>query len=288
MVYKNIKSDIVCLLIGLFLLTNFLACSKSDGHDIVNMVDTLTSEQTDAMLKAEAIAEHYLPKRAGAEIPAGEIGALLGLADRIDSLAGFFGIGKLPSGNADPFGLRRISLAVLHLIAGKGYRLSLYEVIHKALALYGGKVDGSGATVAAVRSFLKGRFTQKPVKVSELREVAVFDFPMDAVRELLMNAVLHRDYQSTSPVRLYQFSNRIEIQNPGGLFGEASPENFPRVNAYRNPIVAEAMHVLGYVNRFGRGIARAKRALLDNGSAEPSFDFQTSHFLATIPKHPQR
>jgi len=137
-------------------------------------------------------------------------------------------------------------------------------------------------------SFLKGRFTQKPVKASELREVAVFDFPTDAVRELLMNAVLHRDYQSTSPVRFYQFSDRIEIQNPGGLYGEASPENFPRVNAYRNPIVAEAMHVLGYVNRFGRGIARAKRALLDNGSAEPSFDFQTSHFLATIPKHPQR
>ncbi|MHB1307015.1 MAG: ATP-binding protein [Limisphaerales bacterium] len=137
-------------------------------------------------------------------------------------------------------------------------------------------------------SFLKGRFTQKPVKVSALRELAVFDFPTDAVRELLMNAVLHRDYQSTSPVRFYQFSDRIEIQNPGGLYGEASPENFPRVNAYRNPILAEAMHTLGYVNRFGRGIARAKRALLENGSAEPTFDFQTSHFLAIIPKHPQR
>lgn len=113
-------------------------------------------------------------------------------------------------------------------------------------------------------------------------------FPTEAVRELLMNAVVHRDYQSTSPVRFYQFSDRIEIQNPGGLYGEASPENFPRVNAYRNPIVAEAMHVLGYVNRFGRGIARAKRAQLENGSAEPAFDFQTSHFLAIIPKHPQR
>ncbi len=65
-----------------------------------------------------------------------------------------------------------------------------------------------------------------------------------------MNAVLHRDYQSTSPIRYYQFSDRIEIQSPGGLYGDASPENFPRVNAYRNPIIAEAMHVLGYVNRF--------------------------------------
>lgn len=137
-------------------------------------------------------------------------------------------------------------------------------------------------------SFLNGRFTQKPVAFSSLREHAVFDFPTDAVRELLMNALLHRDYQSTSPVRFYQFSDRIEIQNPGGLYGEASPENFPRVNAYRNPIVAEAMHVLGYVNRFGRGIARARRALEENGSGEPGFDFQTSHFLAVIPKHPHR
>jgi ATP-dependent DNA helicase RecG len=137
-------------------------------------------------------------------------------------------------------------------------------------------------------SFLKGRFTQKPVAVSELREHGVFDYPPEAVRELLMNAVLHRDYQSTSPTRFYQFSDRIEIQNPGGLYGDASPENFPRVNAYRNPIIAEAMHVLGYVNRFGRGIARAQRTMRENGSPEPSFIFEINHFLSVIPKHPQR
>jgi ATP-dependent DNA helicase RecG len=142
--------------------------------------------------------------------------------------------------------------------------------------------------LAELDSFLKGRFTQKPVSVSSLREQAVFDYPPEAVRELLMNAVLHRDYQSTSPLRFYQFSDRIEIQNPGGLYGEASPENFPRVNAYRNPIIAEAMHTLGYVNRFGRGIARAQRALADNGSPAATFDYQTSHFLAVVRKHPQR
>jgi len=137
-------------------------------------------------------------------------------------------------------------------------------------------------------SFLKGRFTQKPVAVSELREQAVYDYPPEAVRELLMNAVLHRDYQSTSPLRFYQFTDRIEIQNPGGLYGDASPENFPTVNAYRNPIIAEAMHTLGYVNRFGRGIARARRALQENGSPAPIFDFQTNHFLTVISKHPDR
>ncbi|GAA5121424.1 putative DNA binding domain-containing protein [Luteolibacter yonseiensis] len=148
---------------------------------------------------------------------------------------------------------------------------------------------GSLITVLSeMDSFLKGRFTQKPVAISDLREQAVFDFPPDAIRELLMNAVLHRDYQSTSPVRFYQFADRIEIQNPGGLYGEASPQNFPGVNTYRNPIIAEAMHVLGYVNRFGRGVMRARRALEENGSSEPIFKFETHHFLSCIPKHPQR
>ena len=136
--------------------------------------------------------------------------------------------------------------------------------------------------------FLGGRFTQRPVAISSLREQMVYDWHPDAVRELLMNALLHRDYQSTSPIRFYQFSDRIEIQNPGGLYGEASPENFPAVNAYRNPVVAEVMKVLGYINHFGRGIARTRRVCKDNGSPEPRFDLKTNHFLAILPKHPQR
>lgn len=107
---------------------------------------------------ATAIKEHYMPKRAGAPLPAGDIGALLGLADRFDTLAGCFGIGQVPSGTADPFGLRRISLAILHIIEGKGYTISLSEIVHKALALYGSKVDGGSKTVDATVTFIKGRF----------------------------------------------------------------------------------------------------------------------------------
>jgi len=107
---------------------------------------------------ATAIKEHYMPKRAGAELPATDIGALLGLADRIDTLAGCFGIGQVPTGTADPFGLRRIVLAILHIIEEKGYTISLQEIVHKALALYGGKVDGSGETVDAILAFIRGRF----------------------------------------------------------------------------------------------------------------------------------
>lgn len=107
---------------------------------------------------ASAIKEHYLPKRAGAELPKETVGALVGMADRIDTIAGCFGIGQIPTGTADPFGLRRLSLALIHIVEDKGYSFSLTEVIHKALALYGDKVNGSAETVERVVAFIKGRF----------------------------------------------------------------------------------------------------------------------------------
>jgi glycyl-tRNA synthetase beta chain len=112
---------------------------------------------------ALAIREHYLPKRAGSELPTSTLGALVGFADRLDTLAGCFGIGLQPSGTTDPFGLRRQALALLHLISDRGYSLSLREMVYKALALYGDKVDGSGVTVDAVVAFIKGRFVNDAV-----------------------------------------------------------------------------------------------------------------------------
>ncbi len=83
---------------------------------------------------------------------------------------------------------------------------------------------------------------------------------------------MHRDYQSNMPIRFYQYEDRIEILNAGGLYGEARPENFPTVNDYRNPIVAEAMRGLKYVNMFNRGIQRVKNLLQENGNPEPVFN----------------
>lgn len=87
-------------------------------------------------------------------------------------------------------------------------------------------------------------------------------------------SVMHRDYESNAPVKFYQYKDRIEIINPGGLYGNARPENFPNVNDYRNPVIAEAMKVLGYVNRFNRGIARVKKELADNRNPEAVFDYE--------------
>ncbi len=96
-------------------------------------------------------------------------------------------------------------------------------------------------------------------------------YPMDALRQLVRNAYMHRSFEATNaPVRVYWFDDRIEIHNPGGPFGSVTPENFgqPGVTDYRNPNLAEALRALGYVQRFGAGIAIARKALVERLSFE--------------------
>jgi ATP-dependent DNA helicase RecG len=131
-------------------------------------------------------------------------------------------------------------------------------------------------------SFLPLQIKSKPEQVTMLREQDIREYPVLALRELLMNAIMHRTYESNSPIRFYWFSDRVEIQNPGGLYGEATPENFPMQNTYRNPIIAEAMKVLGYVNKYGRGVLRAQEALAENGNPPAEFLFQPTYFMATL------
>lgn len=123
-----------------------------------------------------------------------------------------------------------------------------------------------------LEAFVETSIIQKrPSPVSVLQERILVNYPQWAIRELLMNAVMHRDYSSNTPTKFYQYKDRIEIINPGGLYGNANPENFPDVNDYRNPIVAEALKVLGYVNKFNRGIARVQKELIENGNGPAVF-----------------
>lgn len=109
------------------------------------------------------------------------------------------------------------------------------------------------------------------------------DYPRVAVREIALNAVMHRTFEGTNaPVRINWFNDRVEIQNPGGLYGNVNPQNFERMSDYRNPVIAEAMKAFGYVERFGTGIARANAALRNNGNVPAVFFFEHTHVLVTI------
>ena len=134
-------------------------------------------------------------------------------------------------------------------------------------------------TLPLLENFIRdGIITKRPVPVSILREKDVLNYPFKALRELMMNAVMHRDYQSNMPTRLYQYDSHIEVMNPGGLYGEARPENFPHVNDYRNSVVAEMMKTLNYVNMFNHGVRDVQTLLKENNN--PAAEFNVSYVTA--------
>jgi ATP-dependent DNA helicase RecG len=110
-------------------------------------------------------------------------------------------------------------------------------------------------------------------------------YPVVALQQVTRNALLHRSYEGTNaPVRVTWFDDRIEISSPGGPFGSVTVENFgdPHLADYRNPNVAEAMRVLGLVQKFGAGLALTRRDLARNGNPPPEFSVSPSHVLVTL------
>lgn len=149
------------------------------------------------------------------------------------------------------------------------------------------QAEVSGDLVSVLRELearIKANNATRIESSSALRERIVSDYPDVAIREILLNAILHRDYQSNTPVRFYWFTDRIEIHSPGGLFGEVTPETLERRSSYRNPVLAEAMKALGYVNRYGYGIQRAKAAMARNGNAPIRFEMDDRTLLAILPR----
>lgn len=144
--------------------------------------------------------------------------------------------------------------------------------------------DGNLLTILPkLENFIRdGIVTRRPIPVSILREKDVNNYPYKALRELMMNAVMHRDYQSNMPTRLYQYDDRIEISNPGGLYGNARPENFPHINDYRNNVVAQVMKSFNYVNKFNHGVIEVMEQCCENGN--PPVEFNTGLVTAFLVK----
>ena len=116
-------------------------------------------------------------------------------------------------------------------------------------------------------------------------EVQSPDYPLVALQQIARNAIMHRNYDGTNaPIRITWFSDRIEIQNPGGPFGQVTRDNFgnPGITDYRNPHLAEALKNLGYVQRFGVGIALAQQALKANHNPKLEYEVEDAHVLAIL------
>ena len=107
---------------------------------------------------AGAIYEHYLPIVAGGDLPQTHEGAIVGIADKIDTIVGFFGVGLPPTGTADPYALRRQSLGVINIILDKRYPLTLDFLISESIALLKGTLKKPAEEIKKeVLGFFQGR-----------------------------------------------------------------------------------------------------------------------------------
>ncbi|MBP1715497.1 MAG: glycyl-tRNA synthetase beta chain [Deltaproteobacteria bacterium] len=107
---------------------------------------------------ALAIFEHYLPASAGGVLPSSHPGAILSIADKLDTLVGCFGVGLIPTGTADPYALRRHTLGIISILLNKKYPLSLNDLCEWTLDLLAPKVERpSGEIKRDVLEFFKGR-----------------------------------------------------------------------------------------------------------------------------------
>lgn len=102
-----------------------------------------------------ALKEQYLPKFAGDELPTTTTGAAVALADRLDTLSGIFGLGQVPTGSKDPFGLRRASLAVLRILVEKQYDLDLRELLQEAASRHPSLTNRKESTEQALTYMLE-------------------------------------------------------------------------------------------------------------------------------------
>jgi len=125
---------------------------------------------------ADAIEDHYKPRFAGDELPRNSVGIVVALADKLETLVGMFGIGNLPTGDRDPFALRRHALGVIRMLIEKDLPLGLDALLQEAAAQFGGieGFDGSKATVE-LQDFILDRLA------GSLREQGASAQEVDAV-----------------------------------------------------------------------------------------------------------
>ena len=172
------KADLVTGMVGEF----------PDLQGVMGREYALASGESEAV--ARAIYEHYLPRGQGGGLPTADEGAVIGIADRVDTVCGIFGIGKPPTGTADPFGLRRAALGIIHVTLARRYRYDLGKLVDQALAHLEPKLAKPVAEVRAqVLEFFRGRLKnlwaeEYPAEVVEAVLAAGFN-DLVAVRERL-------------------------------------------------------------------------------------------------------
>ena len=113
----------------------------------------------------------------------------------------------------------------------------------------------------------------------------IFEYPLTAIREILLNAIIHRDYLSPIDIQIKIFDNKITFFNPGKLFGNLSIEALQKDNyqAYaRNKLIAEAFYLTGDIEKYGSGFIRIRKEIQEYPSMTFNFEEVANSFLTVV------
>lgn len=110
-----------------------------------------------------------------------------------------------------------------------------------------------------------------------------YEYPMEAARELVVNAVAHRDYSIQGDgIRLFIFSDRMEVNSPGGLPGPVTINNIKDERFSRNPVIVQVLSDMGFIERLGYGVDRVLELLKQQNLREPHFEETAGGFRVTL------
>jgi len=170
--------------------------------------------------------------------------------------------------------------AYIHIVQYEGDNVATLPIFEK-------KIQGDLSSILKKIDVFFGtaflKMNESVVQETLTDKKIVHHYPIMALQELLINSIIHREYQSTMPIRFNVFSNHIEIINSGGLFGEVK-KNFNKLTSYRNPLIANVIRDFGYCNNYGSGINIVKKELAKNKNPDIEFDYSDDYFSAIIKK----
>jgi len=133
-------------------------------------------------------------------------------------------------------------------------------------------------------SFVKNNISKSiNIKLEPKRE-EIYQYPLDVLREAIVNAIAHRDYFSKDAIQIYIFADRIEITNPGSLPRGLPRELFGTLSVQRNPLTYRILRDYGFVEGLGSGVPRMINSMREYGLSDPEFGIY-EHFFRTIFKN---
>lgn len=138
-----------------------------------------------------------------------------------------------------------------------------------------------------VMGILKSKYLNTTIKYDGLRRIELLEYPFDALREAIINAIIHRDYSGTSHIQIKVFSNKMVIINQGKLPPEIPLEKLKtnHLSIPKNPLLAEIFYYAGYIESWGQGTIKILDICQKAGLPEPDFSNDEGMFTVTFYKN---